>query len=226
MLNHNLLRAISGGGGGGGGVFSCTFTESDVDTSNTDVYTFSGKDFGDAATDRYIVVTTGAPASAQTLSSVTIGGVAATIVVQDDDDASAGIAIAAVPTGTTGDIVVTWSGSMFSCGIGVYRLTGLQSATASATASDVTITSDAVEASLEIPAGGCGIGYVYWLSSGTATRTASWTNLTENFDELTEGGTFDEMHSGAMSTTAGTSSRKATASGGILKAVLVLASWR
>ena len=210
----------------GSGPVDCTYTDSDVDTADLTTYTFAAMSLGAAATNRYIVVSVGGAysAAARSLSTVTVGGVAATVVVTVGSQLyPAGIAIAAVPTGATGDIVVTFSNGVSRCGIGGYRLTGLQSATPTATATDVVSAANALSASLAIPADGCGIGYV--IADGSDPRTWSWTNLTENFDAGLES---DTTHSGAMSTTAGTADRTATASGSLNedREAMVLAAWR
>ena len=212
---------------GGVGPVDCTFTDSAVSTANETTYTFSSQDFGEAAANRYIVVTAGGyDTSNETVSSITIGGVTATIAVQvTGNSVTAAIAIAKVPTGATGDVVVTFSGNMENAGIGVYRLVNLQSATATDTGTDIAESSNALADDLTIPADGCGIGYAYIQSSNT-DRTFSWTNLTETFDERVEDLTNDNCHSGAMSTTVGTATRTVTVSFDIFSEALVLAAWR
>lgn len=219
---------MSATGGGSSGPVDCTYTDSAVSSSNLTTYTFSGRSLGSAADDRYILVCAFALGlSARTLSSVTIGGInATTILTASDDDGftyvSTAMVIAKVPTGTTGDIVVTWSGGLSGCGIGVYRLTNLESATPTATASDVIPSSNALSASLTIPVDGCGVGYAAQYNY-TAARTWIWANLTENFDGIIE--TYG-THSGAISTTAGTANRTATASGTTVTEILLLAAFR
>src|SRR3989304_2575129 len=96
---------------------------------NTDVYTFADADLGAAASDRQIIVGISWPA--QDVVSVTIGGVTATLVT----DVYSGISAvrnafykANVPTGTTGDIVVTLNGATARMGICWWRATGINSA--------------------------------------------------------------------------------------------------
>ena len=106
-----------------------------VDASDLTTYTFSSQNLGTAAPDRHIIVGVAARkgGSATTISSVTVGGVSATIVDQysnsDSNSNISGIAIASVPTGTTGDIVVTFGAQMVRAVIAVYRATNLSSAT-------------------------------------------------------------------------------------------------
>lgn len=70
--------------------------------------TFSNADLGTPSPNRCIIVAIGARNSSVTISGCTIGGVTAYIVRSwVDGVATAALAIARVPTGTTGDIVVS-----------------------------------------------------------------------------------------------------------------------
>jgi hypothetical protein len=157
--------------------------------SETDLttYTFAAANLGVAAGDRYIAVgVLGRAAAARTISSLTVGGVAATVVAQqtiDDggpDDIS-GIAIAAVPTGTTGDVVITMSGVMLRICYAAWRLTGMVSPTAHAT-SQVGPIADPVF-SLNVPTNGI---LIAMSSQQTGlSPTCTWVNATERFDDAT-----------------------------------------
>lgn len=98
-------------------------------------YSATGVSIGAAASDRMVfglVVWTKA-STPSSLTSATIGGVAATIHAQNKvasvTGLSAAIISALVPTGTTATISLTFSAAA-SPGVGVYRVTGLLSATA------------------------------------------------------------------------------------------------
>ena len=96
------------------------------DGTNLTTYTFSACDFGAPDTSREVFVVIGWSQGAnRTLTSVTIGGVAATLGSQANQSTQAGVrvAFAAVPSGTTGDVVCTFSGGVVSCAIAVYRVT-------------------------------------------------------------------------------------------------------
>lgn len=162
-----------------------SYLQATTDTSDTNSYTFASQNLGTADAGRYIIVSiiSRKATTSATISSVTIGGVSATITKQVTNTASntnvAGIAIANVPTGATGDIVVTLSATMLRCAIGVYRATGLASVTAydsdSSTATDPSV-------SLDVPIGfAVGVGL-----SAVSGGSASWTGLTENFDASLE----------------------------------------
>lgn len=98
-------------------------------------YTFAAQAIGTASADRHVIVGICGTAGTRTVSSVTIGGVTASHVVTQQNGAStASIYFANVPSGTTADVVVTWSAGQNSCGIGVWTATALSSSTAHDTA--------------------------------------------------------------------------------------------
>jgi hypothetical protein len=168
------------GFGAGGSVVTLSFTDSSVDASNLTTYTFSTQALGTAASDRRIVVGAGSSSAAgTTVSSVTVGGIAATqLATAGTGNGIAALWIASVPTGTTGDVVVTFSQAQSRAGIGVWALYG-----AAAAAFDTgTSTADPMTDTLNVPASGAAIGYF----AGNDNTSATWTNLTENFDEAQE----------------------------------------
>lgn len=126
-----MLPGLSAIGGFVGRLLAYTysgFLEETAGVSNT--WTFSAVDFGAADSTRCIVVSITANGStAKTVTSVTIGGVSATIIKQQSSsDWTGAIAAAIVPSGASGDVVVNLSGNSASCTIGVYRILGLSSA--------------------------------------------------------------------------------------------------
>jgi hypothetical protein len=153
---------------------SRSLTDSASSSTDASSYTFSAESLGTADSDRYILVGIAArAASARTISSVTIGGVSATILIDHSSSLSlAGFAIAAVPSGTTGDVVVTFSGTMVRCAIAVYRLLGLGSTTPTDTGTDGGVAS--LTTNLDINAGGA----AFAVGHRAATGTPTWTNLT------------------------------------------------
>lgn len=96
------------------------------DTANLTTYTFPSASFGDAAGSREIFVLVRARGTSLTVSSVTIGGVSATVEATQYSSSTSVIACAhvAVPAGTSGDVVVTLSGGATEAAIAVYRVTG------------------------------------------------------------------------------------------------------
>jgi len=161
------------------------FLHSATDIGNLSVYTFHDQNLGVADVGRYIIVAAMArkAGAATTITSITVGGESATIVKQVTNNITntdiAGIAIAAVPTGTSGDIVVTFGAGMVRCAIGVYRVVGIDSATPADSGSSI---ADDPTCSLDVPAGGFAIG------TGLTAKaaSASWTGLTEDYDGTLE----------------------------------------
>lgn len=141
-LDFNSEETYTGGGGGGTVLtYQNNYAQ---EGSNQNPVTFSNADFGTEAADRYIIVGYSTRNDSRTINSVTIGGVSATILVQQGDgNTTTGMAIAAVPTGTSGDVVVALSGQADAHYLGVWSATGLASATPVATATSSGNGSDA-----------------------------------------------------------------------------------
>lgn len=165
---------------GGGGSASVTFVNSYESGTDTGTYTFSACDIGVADADRTVIVTVNSrrAGTPSTVSGVTVGGNAATEVVQvsagpTNSTVSAIYAID-VPSGTSADIVVTLANTMLRCAIGVYRCTGI-SATPNDTA---TSSSSGGSGTVTATAGGCVIG----TSASGSTNPYVWSGITENYD--------------------------------------------
>lgn len=165
------------------------------DATDAAVYSggvWSGVSFGVAASNRKLAILHAVRNSAGdgTLTSITIGGVTATAVVSltgSGNTNKSHIQIADVPTGTSGNIVITWSTTQLRAGAGLYAIYGAGSSTASDTDSSI---ADPASVTLTVPAKGVAIGGGY----GGNGVSASWTGLTENYDTLMEAG---NLHSGA-----------------------------
>lgn len=114
-------------------------TASAADDSNLLAYTFTAQAIGAAAADRRIFVSATSSASSNNaaVSTITIGGISATIHAQAQNTGNTrngvvAIASAIVPSGTTADVVVTHTtdvGVLLGCHVSVYRATGLVSGT-------------------------------------------------------------------------------------------------
>lgn len=207
---------------GSASVVALSFTDSAVDATNLTTYTFTAKNIGAAASNRKVVIGVfGITGGSTAVSSLTVGGVSAGQVVASYTSGSAegtgALWIADVPSGTTGDVVVTFAGGALSCGIGVWALYG---AAASVTDSGLS-TTDPMTDTLNVSAGGAVIALA---GAITVTATYTWTNVTENFDGAVEGA---ETYSGASITTssAGTLAVTATPTGGPAQRVGIFASW-
>lgn len=203
---------------------SIAYTDHVEDGTDTSNYTFSTRAIGTAASNRYVVAAIGiANSSPPTISSVTIGGVSATLVTQVTGTYErTAFYIAAVPTGTTATVVVNTSGSL-RCNIGLWALYDLSSATATDTDSS---TSSTGSVNLDISAGGVAIGFSNTFTSASA-RTFTWSNLTENFDVAYEGN--NQSVSGASAAFATAQSGltiSSTPSAGVTSATHIFASFR
>lgn len=154
------------------------FLQSASDGTNATVYTFASQNLGAAAADRQIIVgAIGRAETQQTIDSITVGGVTATITIQNGQGNNvAGIAIANVPTGTTGDIVVTFSGAMARAGIGAWRADVV-----SALHDSDTSLAEPPSVNLDVP-----VGFAIGVGNENNTASATWTGLTERYDTLIE----------------------------------------
>lgn len=179
-----ILNHLSGFGGASKSSATVTYIGGSGSTADSTSYTYSSVSIGTASSDRLVVVVGsgyGAASAALTLSSVTLDGVAMTVAVKYD---SAGtghpasvIAYKAVPSGTTADIVFTYSPTAGNHYHGVYTITGWSSLVPT-TKSD---TSNPFEAPLSLPRGGAVIGVANANSSSSTNHT--WPSfMTENLD--------------------------------------------
>src|ERR1700761_7777896 len=90
----------------GGGLVTGAFGSS---ASATNTWSFGGMSFGTPAANRYVVAVFGWAGGA--ISAVTIGGIAATNVLQELSGANLQVWIAPVPTGSTGTVASNGSGT-------------------------------------------------------------------------------------------------------------------
>lgn len=164
-----------------------TFAGSASDVANATNYSFSSVAIGTASSDRIVIVgvvlssaSAGAP---RTTSSVTVGGISATKIVErvNTDRESVSIWAAQVPTGTTATIAVNTSGSEGRAGVITWAMTGKSSVAAFATAFDSNTSSDP-NATIDIPANGAAVA-VATVGQNTST---TWTGLTERHDSSVE----------------------------------------
>lgn len=95
---------------------TATYVSTGTLTFSTNTFTKTGAGIGSASSTRLVIVAIGGPlASGRSISSATIGGVAATIHVDKQGNSSwAAIISAVVPTETTADIVLTMNLSVFN----------------------------------------------------------------------------------------------------------------
>lgn len=164
---------------------SYSYLQQAVDVSNASAYTFTAQNLGIVNAGRYIVVAIASrkAGATTTITSATIGGVAATIVVQNSSTVTntsvTGLVIASVPSGANGDVVINFGATMVRCGIALYRLDRLPSASAY---DNQTSTADDPAVSLNVPDHGCAIG----IATTNGAALATWTGLTKDFDVTME----------------------------------------
>lgn len=113
---------------------SLSFVSEASNAANLSSYTFAGMAIGAAAANRYIIAVIETRDEGQTvfdLGAVTIGGVAGTrpdpaSVISVSGDDRIDIVYALVPTGTTATVVVGMSEAVSSCGVTLFRATGMK----------------------------------------------------------------------------------------------------
>ena len=148
---------------------------------------------GTAAADRYVLVAiTANGSSTANLTSVTIGGVSATLY-QNTTIGSGGsfcisaFAVLLVTTGTTANITLNYSGSFSRSAIGIYNLNGLGSSTPVDHSSDSTASASTLSLTLNSTAGGVILG-VFSNRTTSGSTTVTWTGATEDYDTNVWGG--------------------------------------
>lgn len=194
--------------------------------SNLTTPTFSAQSFGVAdATRRVIVGITGVKGANTTLdiSGVTIGGVAATLVTKQRNNVTntnvIAFFVAAVPTGTTGDVVITFNEQATRIGLAIWRLIGPGSSTSVDTDGSQV---DPSSVNLDIPTGGGAIGY----SSAITGTSSTPTGLTENLDAAVDAST--TTHTAGTNTVGGGTTVTMGfnwSGGGLANPAAVFASW-
>jgi len=170
----------------GSGAFVTSASETVGGTS----ITHSGMSIGDANSTRLVVVGivgTNGTSSSPSLTSATIGGVSATITKQytggsSGDYTLSAIFIAAVPTGTTADIVMNFSQALDNSHIAIFRLVNVPSSTAYATA-QATRGSSPRSTTINIP----DKGLLIVTGFGSNTNNVTWSGVTEAYDETYAG---------------------------------------
>ncbi len=161
---------------------SITFQNFSFDNVDRSSYTITAADLGSAAANRYIIASVHSSNSVPDPSALTIGGVSATKAIGSTNVHNSSIWIANVPTGATGDIVVTTGvTNRFCCGW--YRATGLTSITPTDTGVGTSATS--FSDTLTTVVGGFIIiaatpGYI---ADGASTSFGG-TGIVENYDQV------------------------------------------
>ena len=196
--------------------------ENDIVASGT-VFTFSGEAIGTASAGRFVIVGAFARGGGSATSTITVGGITAVKAVEGSDPVGGytwTLHAAAVPSGTTADIIVTWSGTMAHTVICVWEMTNAGSTTAYDTSNDVD-NSDPLVTAMDVEAGGAIVGF----SGGNAGNGAhTWTGITEDSDFDGNGG--DYMTGASLEFAAADSSKAVNCAGGLTsRNGMVAAAW-
>jgi hypothetical protein len=163
--------------------FSLDFMEYRV-TGNLSqaTYNFTTVNFGADVANRYIVVAAQTDGGNHSISGVTIGGVTATLVVQNGNGGTEQVSLwIAQPTGTSGTVTLTMATAPLAAGVMVYRMTNPSSATAYHTATGTGV-SGVISMNLNIPSGGAGIAAAGEHTTSPVPGTKAWSGLTKDFE--------------------------------------------
>jgi len=198
--------------------FSITKTDNAEDNTGQTTYTWSSRNFaiGSADSTRLVVAAIGSRggAATPTVSSVTIGGVAATAVVEGRNViASTSVDLislwqAAVPSGTTATVSATFSGAMVRAGCVVFSVLGSNGAAPSGGAIAHDDTNNDSTGTITVPSGGGSIiGGVNNTGTANVIGTTNWTADTAVTPAILIGSSFqyvaghDTAHSGSTAYT-------------------------
>jgi hypothetical protein len=211
-----------------------TYLQSAGNTANLTTYTFASQNLGTASSDRYIIVTAAGSAISGTnsISTLEVAGIPASFVNRQNQDSPneanvAEIWIAAVPTGTSGNVVVTFSGGQARAAITMYSATGLNSATPYDTG-NATDSGANPNPSTTIDCQADGFVIAATMINNAATTTGcAWTGLTENAEQVIEANAYLSSASDNFATaqTGLTVTSAWSNSNSLADACLAIASW-
>ena len=185
---------------GGPAAVTLSYLVEDGSEDDASSYTFTSQSLGTAASDRRIIGGAyGLDNSGNTISvsSVSVAGISGSQLVSVANNTSlnnvAALWSADVPTGTTGNIVITFSETVVKMGMALWRITGGAGGTVDTKSS----TSDNFTLSITANANGAIIGFAGNRQGlGVGGTSWTWTGLTENY----EGNAGTASHSGASDT--------------------------
>lgn len=185
------------GFGAGATPAQVVYTDQSTSAADSTSYTFSTKQFGTAASNRHIIVGfaghRNGGAGSPDLTAATISGVSCTLSdgVQLTNGSNpysiAGIVIAAVPNGTTGDVVLQFDENMTNMSIMVLAVYGLTSATKVTSA---TSSADPASVNVNVQFG----DVLVVMGHNAANSTATPTGYTEDVDSTTESQNYSGGH--------------------------------
>lgn len=203
----------------GGGQATVTYTGTNSITT-APPFTWTAQPIGAAAADRLVAVAL-MYAATGAVSSVTIGGIAATKVAGTVSGvALSEIWVAAVPTGTTANIVVN-SGTVLTArfAVSIYAIYGAASATPVATG---TSTANPGAATLACTAN-CAVIGGFCIAAVPGSVRTSWSGITEDNDA--DFGPFNSYSAASKQDINGSLAIAATPSAAITNVAFAAAAW-
>lgn len=152
-------------------------------------YTFTSQNVGTASADRYTLVAVNSEDGATVfgVNSLTVGGDAATEIADYAGAsalASSAIYILANPAGTSESVQVTFSEAVTSSSICIWSVTGLQSATATDTATGGSNNNSVISLNIDLSDYGIGVAGCGGSVDGSAF---TWSGFTERADASANG---------------------------------------
>lgn len=226
----NLTELV--GFGGGGAVVTATPTAVSTNAANQTTYTFSGLSVGAAADDRVVVLLIAGrrgSATPATVSSCTVAGSSATSAVSNSHTVSTtsetvSIQYVELPSGTTGDVVVTWSNSLTGCGVRVFALYGATATPTATSSADGTGSPMAASTTIATQQGAATLAVAGVLES--AAVNYSWAGDLTELDEQDIDAEEHELLTAYAVGGGGTLSTTVTGSANTTHIALAVASWR
>lgn len=169
-------------------------------SSGVSSVTYSGKAFGTASPSRVLFVCLGHIANSP-VSAVTIGGVSATLIRHQDTVQGvyyADIWCAKVPTGTSGNVVISGASGITYSGIGVYSATGLISMTPFDTFGGRNAPSNPriINYNIDIPNNGICLATIFSVDGNGTVFAGTWSGITKDYG-ATVGGLAGSTYSSA-----------------------------
>lgn len=203
IKNINGLDATSGG------ALTLTYLTNASDNTDLTTYTYSSLNIGAVGDRDYVVVVLYGRcvgSNGATVSTVTIGGVsAAQSVLRTANDTTNSIVVAiytaAVPSGTTANVVVTYSTGMARAGCSLYTIKSNASITPVDTSSDANAGASTLNLNTDSPSGDSVILAGVYFALG-ADLPLSWTGLTERDEMYFDGSANTSSASGSFSSAA------------------------
>jgi hypothetical protein len=158
------------------------FANSASSAANASSYTLSISNM--LTSGHRVIAVAGRDASTRTINSVTLDGETATLLGTQIDTTGSSVALFIAPAtaNTTGDCVISLSGSWLRATAGVWNVLNLLSTTETDFESDTTASSNTLSVSIDCNAGGA----VFGISNLSNSSSSTWSGITESYDLAVE----------------------------------------